>query len=98
EGLGYTKRADGFLYDADGHKLSVEIRIPLQNDVHAKAAAPVADAWQQLGVAVDQVPIPIQRAQDREYRAQFPGFQIVERVNSLSISDIWRFHSSIVPL
>jgi peptide/nickel transport system substrate-binding protein len=98
EGLGYTKRADGFLYDAEGRKLVVDIQIPLQNDVHPKTAAPVADRWQQLGVGVDQTPIPIQRAQDREWRAQFPGFNIVERVNNLAISEIWRFHSSQVPL
>ncbi len=98
DGLGYTKRADGFLYDADGRKLVVDIQIPLQNDVHPKTAAPVADKWQQLGVGVDQTPIPIQRAQDREWRSQFPGFNIVERVNSLAISEIWRFHSSQVPL
>ncbi len=98
EGLGYAKRPDGFLYDAAGHKLTVEIQIPIQNDIHAKTAAPVADYWQRIGVAVDQVPIPIQRAQDREYRAQFPGFNVVERVNSLAVSEIWRFHSSQIPL
>jgi ABC-type transport system substrate-binding protein len=96
--LGYTKRADGFLYDVSGNKLSVEIRIPLQNDIHAKTAAPVADYWQQLGVAVDQVPEPIQRALDREWRTQHPGFEIVERRNSLLVGEIWRFHSSQVPL
>jgi peptide/nickel transport system substrate-binding protein len=98
DGLGYTKRSDGFLYDSAGRKLTVELRIPLQNDVHAKTAPPAADMWQRLGVAVDQVGIPIQRATDREYRAQFPGFQIVERRNSLIIAEIWRFHSSMVPL
>ncbi len=96
--LGYTKRPDGFLYDAAGAKLSVEIRIPLQNDIHAKTAAPVADYWQQLGVAVGQVPEPIQRALDREWRTQHPGFEIVERRNSLLVGEIWRFHSSQVPL
>jgi peptide/nickel transport system substrate-binding protein len=98
EGLGLTRRADGFFYDAEGRKIVVDIQIPLQNDVHAKTAAPVADAWQRLGVGVDQTPIPIQRQQDREWRSQFPGFNIVERVNNLAISEIWRFHSSQVPL
>lgn len=98
EGLGYAKRPDGFLYDSAGHKLVVELRYPTQNDIHAKTTGPVADDWQRLGVAVEQVPIPIQRTLDREYRAQFPGFQLVERVNSLAITDIWRFHSSQVPL
>jgi peptide/nickel transport system substrate-binding protein len=96
--LGYTKRDDGFLYDADGKKLEVSIQIPLQNDIHAKAAAAVADAWQRLGVSVIQDPLPVQRAQDREFRAQFSGFNVTERVNALDIGDIWNFHSSRVPL
>jgi ABC-type transport system substrate-binding protein len=98
EGLGYTKRPDGFLYDSAGQKLTVSVYIPTQNDIHLKTAAPVADYWQQIGVATEQVPIPIQRTQDREYNLQFPGFRLVERVNSLFLNDIWRFHSSVVPL
>jgi len=96
--LGYTKRFDGFLYDGSGRKLTVELRLPLQNDIHVKTGAPVADTWQQLGVAVDQVGISIQLNGDREYRTQYPGFQIVERRNSLLVSEIYRFHSSQVPL
>ncbi len=96
--LGYVKRGDGFFYDPEGKKLEVSIQIPLQNDIHAKTAAPVADAWQRLGVSVIQDPLPIQRAQDREFRSQFPGFNITERVNALDIADIWNFHSSRVPL
>src|SRR5581483_1527254 len=98
QNLGFTKRGDGFLYDAEGKKIEVSIQIPLQNDIHAKTAAPVADAWQRLGVAVDQDPLPIQRAQDREFRSQFPGFNITERANALDIADIWNFHSSRIPL
>ena len=98
EGLGFVKRSDGFLYDAEGKKLEVSIQIPLQNDLHAKTAAPVADAWRRLGVTVDEDPLPAQRAQDREFRSQFPGFNVTERVNSLAITDIWNFHSSRIPL
>ena len=99
EGLGFTKRPDGFLYDAEGQKLEVSIQIPLQNDIHAKTAAPVADAWQQLGVAVEQDPIPIQRAQDREYPRPVPRLSISPSGSTAArISDIWRFHSSITPL
>jgi len=98
QSLGYAKRDDGFLYDSEGKKLEVHIQIPLQNDIHQKTAAPVADAWQKLGVSVVQDDLPIQRAQDREFRSQFPGFNITERVNALDIRDIWNFHSSRVPL
>jgi peptide/nickel transport system substrate-binding protein len=96
--LGYTKRGDGFFYDGAGQKLSVELRIPLQNDIHAKAAAPIAEYWQAVGVGVEQVGIPIQRATDREYREGRPGFEIVERRNSLLINELWRLHSSEVQL
>ena len=98
EALGYVKRQDGFYYDPAGQKLAVSIQAPVQNDIHLKTTAPVADMWQQLGVAVDQVPVPVQRMTDREYRATFPAFEIVERRNSLTVSEIWRLHSSQTPL
>ncbi len=96
--LGYPKRPDGFLYDRAGAKLALDIRVPLQNDIHAKTAAPVANFWQALGIAVEQTPVPIQRALDKEYRTTYPSFEIVERGNSLLVGEIWRFHGSQVPL
>jgi len=38
-----------------------------------------ADDWQRIGVGVDQVTIPTQRAPDREYRATMPGFDLVRQ-------------------
>jgi peptide/nickel transport system substrate-binding protein len=96
--LGYTKRSDGLLYDAAGQKLTVEIYTTIQNDIHPKTTAAVADYWKQLGVTVEQNIIPIQRAQDREYRAQFPAFELVQTNNSLAARDVRRFHSSSIPL
>ncbi len=98
EGLGYTKRSDGFFYDGVGQRLSVSIYAGAQNDIHPKTVAAVAAMWQPLGVAVDQVLIPIQRAGDREYRANYPSFDLGERRNSLIVSEIWRLHSSTVSL
>lgn len=98
EALGYVKGADGFFVDGAGQKLGVEIRTTIQNDIHAKTTATVADYWQQVGVAVEQVIIPIQRAQDREYRAQFPGFELIQNGNSLTVRDVRRFHSSSTSL
>src|SRR5581483_1700996 len=34
EGLGYAKGADGLYHDASGQPLSVEIKFPVQNDIH----------------------------------------------------------------
>jgi ABC-type transport system substrate-binding protein len=96
--LGYTKRPDGFFYDGAGQRLSVSIWTTVSNALQPKTTAAVADYWQQLGVAVEQVPVPIQRMQDREYRAQFPSFELVENPNTISVRDVRRFHSSRTPL
>lgn len=73
--LGYTKRSDGFFYDGAGQKLSVELRTTGDNSSHVKGVFPIADYWQRIGVATDPVVIPVQRQQDAEYRATYPGFQ-----------------------
>ena len=98
QGLGYTKRPDGFFYDPSGEKLNVSIYTTVQNDIHPKATAAVADYWHQLGVDVEQVMIPIQRAQDRDYRARFPAFELVETFNDLSSDAVRRFRSTSTPL
>ena len=72
---GHAKRADGFFYDAAGQRLSVELRTTGDNASHIKAILPIADYWQRVGVATDPVIIPVQRQQDAEYRAIYPGFQ-----------------------
>jgi len=72
--LGYAKR-DGFFVETDGQRLTVELRTTGDNASHIKAIYPVADYWQRVGVATDPVVIPVQRQQDAEYRATYPGFQ-----------------------
>jgi peptide/nickel transport system substrate-binding protein len=98
EGLGYSKRADGFFADASGQQPAVSIWTTVSNALQPKAMTAVADQWQRLGVPVEQVPVPIQRMQDREYRAQFPGFELVENPNGTTMRDMIRFHSSQAPL
>jgi peptide/nickel transport system substrate-binding protein len=98
EGLGYTKRSDGFFADAGGQPPAVSIWTTVSNALQPKAMTAVADQWQRLGVPVEQVPVPIQRMQDREYRAQFPSFELVENPNSITFRDLLRFHSSHAPL
>jgi hypothetical protein len=58
----------------------------------------VAGAWREIGIAVDEILIPIQRAQDREYRAQFPGFEIASSLGGVTVATIRRFHSTSTPL
>jgi peptide/nickel transport system substrate-binding protein len=98
EELGFSKRGDGFYYDAAGSKLQFLLQAPAQNDIHPKTVPAVADMWQRAGFTVDQLLTPIQMTQDREARAQFPGFEIIERRNSLAVSEVYRFHSSQTPM
>jgi peptide/nickel transport system substrate-binding protein len=98
EGLGYTKRGDGLFADASGQTPSISIWTTVSNALQPKAMAAVADQWQRLGVPVEQVPVPLQRMRDREYRAQFPSFELVENPNSLAVRDVRRFHGEQAPL
>ena len=98
EELGFTRGADGLFSDAASKKLSVEISATVQNDAHLKAMPAAADYWKQAGVSVDQVPISLQRTQDREYRATFPSFTLGLMQFSLAAADVRRFHSSLTPL
>lgn len=96
--LGYVRGPDGVFHDAAGQRLTVPISATVQNDRNVKTSAAVANDWRMLGVAVDEILIPIQRAQDREYRAQFPGFEIAASLGGLDSRTIRRFHSSSTPL
>jgi peptide/nickel transport system substrate-binding protein len=73
--LGYSKRPDGFWYDAGGQKLNVELRTTELLDVQVKTATAVADYWKAVGVGTDLLVIPLQRQGDTPYRATFPAFE-----------------------
>ncbi len=75
--LGYTRGADGGFRDGAGQRLTVEIRTTESNDIQPKSIYPVADAWQRVGVNAEPQITPRQRAQDREYRATFPAFELI---------------------
>jgi peptide/nickel transport system substrate-binding protein len=98
EELGYTKGGDGMLLDSAQQPLSVSAYYTVQNDVHAKATAAIAEFWKQVGVATEQNPVSIQRARDREYRAQFPTFDVLEITMDPSVRNVRRFRSDATPL
>ena len=98
EELGYSKGTDGFFYDAAGQKLSVQVYTTTRSEIQPRIVLAVADFWKQLGVDVDPVMIPPQRINDREYRAQFPAFEILSGANSIRSEDIRRMSSSSIPL
>ncbi len=96
EGLGYRKGSDDMYRDATGQLLTVPLWTTAETDIHLKAFYPVADSWQRVGVTVDQQVLPQQRAQDREYRAQFPNFLLWRQPNN--IASLARYHGSSTPL
>ena len=98
EELGYRKAGDGFFTDPSGQRLSFLFQAPSQNDIHVKTLPAIADMWQRAGFSVEQKFIPIQQTQDREMRAQWPALEMIERRNSLTVSEVYRSHSSQVPL
>ena len=51
-----------------------------------------ADYFQRAGVGADTLIIPRQRLEDREWRANRPGFEVVRQPNDLSEGGLRRFH------
>ncbi|HEY3115425.1 MAG TPA: ABC transporter substrate-binding protein, partial [Chloroflexota bacterium] len=75
-GLGYTRGADGLLRDHAGATIPVEIRT-LSADLNQKTTLSVVDYWRRAGVDASITTIAPQRQNDAEYRATFPGFQLL---------------------
>ena len=94
EGLGYTRGADGIYRDAAGERLNVEIRTTAGDDLRDKILLTLANEWPGSGVTVEPVLIPRQRAEDREYRANRPAFEMVRQPNDLSEGALQRLTSS----
>ncbi len=78
EGLGINKGADGMYSSAGGQRISIEIRTTT-NDANQKAMLAVADGFQRVGLGAEPVVIPVQRLQDSQYRATFPGLELVNQ-------------------
>jgi peptide/nickel transport system substrate-binding protein len=92
EGLGYTKGADGHYVDGSGKLLSIELRTTAGDDFRQKMITTIADNWQRAGITVEQNFIPRQRADDQQYRAERPAFELVRQPNDLN-----RLYSREVP-
>jgi peptide/nickel transport system substrate-binding protein len=92
ESVGYVRGADGLLRDAAGQPLTMEVRTTGGDDLQEKTLFSMADNWQRLGVTVDPVVVPPQRAQDREYRANFPALEEVRQPNDLTTGSLTRYY------
>jgi peptide/nickel transport system substrate-binding protein len=79
EELGYAKGADGFFRDGSGQPLVIQSMTNAGDDLKEKMVFVGADYWKAIGIGVDTVLTPRQRASDREYRATFPGFDLVRQ-------------------
>ncbi|HEY3118255.1 MAG TPA: ABC transporter substrate-binding protein [Chloroflexota bacterium] len=81
EEVGYSKGPDGFYRDISG-KLNVEIRAP-NTDINTRSALTVLDYWQRAGIGGEMAVVPAPRTNDREYRATFPGLELIRPAASL---------------
>ena len=74
--LGYSRGADGLFRNPSGETIPIEIRT-LTADLNQKTTLSVVDYWRRAGVDASPLTIPPQRQGDGEWRATFPGFQIL---------------------
>lgn len=81
EELAYTRDGAGLFRDATNQPLAVEIRTTGEDDVQVKTLLSIADYWRRVGVGNDPVLIPPARTRDREYRTNYPGFQVLQQPN-----------------
>ncbi|HZT05593.1 MAG TPA: peptide ABC transporter substrate-binding protein [Chloroflexota bacterium] len=92
QSTGYTRGPEDFFVDPTGRKLSVELRTTA-HELREKLLFVLADSWKAVGVGMDPIVIPRQRAADREYRATSLSFDF--RFNP---PEVTRYHSSQIPL
>jgi peptide/nickel transport system substrate-binding protein len=96
EALGYSKGSDGFFRDRTSQKLQVQARTSQGDDLQEKAMYAASDDWQRLGVEVERHLVPPQRANDAEYRATFPAFDVKRQAGTMDYAR--SFHSDRVAL
>jgi peptide/nickel transport system substrate-binding protein len=94
EGLGYAQRADGFYYDATGTKLELPLRTTGGDAMQGGLMFATADRWKRAGVDTDPDVLPLQASQDREFRANLPGFQVVTANTEFRVANLGRYTST----
>lgn len=94
--LGFVRGTDGVLQDGGGRKLSVELRTTGDNDARRKSLFAVADDWRRVGVGVEPTIVPEQLQGDRQYRAEFPAFEVNR--GGTEVAGLSQYHSRGVRL
>lgn len=96
ESLGYTKGADGALRDRNADQLHFQIRTS-QGDVRQEGVmCAAADDWSRLGADVERFLVPPQRANDAQFRAEFPAFDVKGQAGTMDYAT--SFHSQGIAL
>jgi len=95
EAMGLARGPDGLFRDERGQRVSVEIRT-ITSDINTKAIFAMADHWQRVGIGAEPYVIPRQLAQEQEYRATFPGYELVR--NSADRAGLNRHRAADTPL
>jgi peptide/nickel transport system substrate-binding protein len=96
EELGYSKGQDGVYRDRAGQKLSVQTRTSLGDELQEKTMYAAGDDWKRLGVEIEVHLVPPQRANEAEYRATFPAFDVKRQAGTMDYAR--NFHSNRVAL
>jgi ABC-type transport system substrate-binding protein len=66
------------------------------SDIQEKTLFGVAGYWQRIGLGVETIVFPAQRATDREWRATRPGFEVVAQPSG--VEALARFHGTEAPV
>jgi peptide/nickel transport system substrate-binding protein len=98
EQLGFSKGSDGVFRDGRGEKLAIRVQTTEGNALQLPSTLSVVDYWQRLGIDATIENVPNQRLGDREYRAQFPAFELVTSGVSVKSSYVKSFHGGTTPL
>jgi ABC-type transport system substrate-binding protein len=74
------------------------MRTTAQRDQQIKATYAVANDWQRIGVNSEPYIVPLQLIPDREYRANYPAWEMVGGGSGFGAAEVKRYHSSSAPL
>jgi peptide/nickel transport system substrate-binding protein len=97
ENLGYTKNAEGKLQDRSGQRLAFQIRTSQGDVTQEKAMFASADDWARLGVEVERFLVPPQRANDAEFRATYPSFDLKRQAGTMDYATSYHSRGIALP-
>jgi peptide/nickel transport system substrate-binding protein len=92
EELGYTRGQDGALRDAQGQRLATTMHGTAHREIVPKSLFPVANYWEQIGIAAEPIIIPTHRASDLQEQATFPAFLLVRQ--GYGWDRVWSYHTN----